>query len=219
MAVVVVGIVHDGLLQFVDALEDAASDAFSGDLGKEPLDHVEPRAGRGREVQVKARMPLEPALHRGGLVGGSIARTRSSPATIRGQRIGPVLLPSSKPANCTASIRKPTSPTCSPSWSTSGLLRASTSSCPGPGRPSTPPTNSRRDPPIAPQFPAKKSSRQSRVIRGPLTPHRESDGENRQATRGNRPWRDLVGARTFATCSYTERGRLSPYRVVLDPAG
>jgi hypothetical protein len=30
MAIVVVEIVHDGLLQFVDALEDAAADAFSG---------------------------------------------------------------------------------------------------------------------------------------------------------------------------------------------
>ena len=72
MAIVVVEIVHDGLLQFVDALEDAAADAFSGDLGKEALDHVEPRAGRGREVQMEARMPLEPALYRGGLVGGII---------------------------------------------------------------------------------------------------------------------------------------------------
>ena len=72
MAIVVVEIVHDGLLQFVDALEDAAADAFSGDLGKEALDHVEPRAGRGREVQTEARMPLEPALYRGGLVGSII---------------------------------------------------------------------------------------------------------------------------------------------------
>ena len=71
-AVVVIEIVHDGLLQFVDALEDAAANAFSGDLGKEPLDHVEPRARSGRKVQVKARMPLEPALYRRGLVGGII---------------------------------------------------------------------------------------------------------------------------------------------------
>ena len=70
--VVVIEIVHDGLLQFVDALEDATADALSGDLGKEPLDHVEPRARSGREVQVKARMPLEPALYRRGLVGGII---------------------------------------------------------------------------------------------------------------------------------------------------
>src|SRR5260221_11186321 len=71
MTVVFVEIVHDGLLQFIDALEDAA-DALSGDLGKEALDHVEPRAGSGREVQVKGRMPLEPAFYRGGLVGGII---------------------------------------------------------------------------------------------------------------------------------------------------
>ena len=36
MAIVVVEIVDDGLLQFVDALEDAAADALSGDLGEEP---------------------------------------------------------------------------------------------------------------------------------------------------------------------------------------
>ena len=72
MTVVFVEIVHDGLLQFIDALEDATADALSGDLGKEALDHVEPRAGSGREVQVKARMPLEPALYRRGLVGGII---------------------------------------------------------------------------------------------------------------------------------------------------
>jgi|GEM_PF-4031596 len=30
MAIVVVKIIHDGLLEFVDALEDAATDAFSG---------------------------------------------------------------------------------------------------------------------------------------------------------------------------------------------
>ena len=69
LIVVFVEIVHDGLLQFIDALEDAAADAPSGDLGEEALDHVEPRAGSGREVQVKARMPLEPALYRRGLVG------------------------------------------------------------------------------------------------------------------------------------------------------
>ena len=72
MAVVVVEIVHDGLLQFAGGFEDAAADALSGDLGKEPLDHVEPRPGGGREVQVEARMPLEPAFYRGGLVGGII---------------------------------------------------------------------------------------------------------------------------------------------------
>jgi hypothetical protein len=37
----------DGLLQFIDALEDAATDALSGDLGKEALDYVEPQVESG----------------------------------------------------------------------------------------------------------------------------------------------------------------------------
>src|SRR6266478_3406116 len=100
-----------------------------------------------------------------------IARMRSSPVTIRARRTGPALLRSSKPANCTASIRKPTSPTCSPSSSISGPPRASTSSCPGPGRPSARPINSRRDAPNRAAAPAQKikSSRQSRAVRRPLT--------------------------------------------------
>jgi hypothetical protein len=38
---------HDGALEFGDALEGAASDAVLRDLGKEALDHVE-RGSRGR---------------------------------------------------------------------------------------------------------------------------------------------------------------------------
>ena len=106
----------------------------------------------------------------------SIAKTRSLPVTIRGRRTGPALLRSSKPANCTASTRKPTSPTCSPSSSISGPPRVSTNSCPGPGGPSVPPTNSRRDTPNRAAVPAKKSSRQSQVIRGPLTLEAPADG-------------------------------------------
>ncbi len=66
----------------------------------------------------------------------SIARMHSSPVTIRVRKTGPASRRSSRPANCTASIRKPTSPTCLPSSSISGPPRALTSSCPGPGRPS-----------------------------------------------------------------------------------
>ena len=100
------------------------------------------------------------------------------PATIRGRRTGPALLRSSKPANCTASIRKPTSPTCSPGSSISGPPRVSTNSCPGPGAPSAPP-NSRRDKPNRAAVPAKKSSRQSHVIRGPLTQDRRGGASHR----------------------------------------
>ena len=42
-------------LELCDALESAASDAFSGDLGEEPLDHVEPEA----EVGVKCKWKRE----------------------------------------------------------------------------------------------------------------------------------------------------------------
>src|SRR6201993_2240044 len=63
---------HDGALELGDTLEGAAPDAFAGDLGKEALHHIEPgRRGR-REVEMEARMRLEPALHAGGLVGGIV---------------------------------------------------------------------------------------------------------------------------------------------------
>ncbi len=52
-------IVVDGLLQ---AFEGAATDAFSGDLGEEALDHVEP-GGRGRrEVDVEAGVFFQPSV-------------------------------------------------------------------------------------------------------------------------------------------------------------
>jgi hypothetical protein len=75
----------------------------------------------------------------------SIGRTRSSPATIKGRKTGQPSPRSSRPANCTASIRYPTSPTCSPSSSISGQPRASTSSCPGPWRRSGLPVALRRN--------------------------------------------------------------------------
>src|SRR5215216_4190272 len=97
----------------------------------------------------------------------SIAKMHSSPATIRARRTGPALLRSSKLANCTASIRKPTSPTCSPSSSICGPPRISTNSCPGPGRPSAPPGSPRNS--ESRRSLSKKSSRQSRATRRPLT--------------------------------------------------
>jgi len=35
-------VLHDGALEFGDARGGAASDKVSGDLGEEPLDHIEP---------------------------------------------------------------------------------------------------------------------------------------------------------------------------------
>jgi hypothetical protein len=60
------------LLSSSDALEGAAADAFTSDLGEEAFDHVEP-GRRGRcEVQMEAGMCLEPALHGRGLVSGIV---------------------------------------------------------------------------------------------------------------------------------------------------
>jgi hypothetical protein len=79
-------------------------------------------------------------------LGAAAAGTRpTTTRRIRRQKTGPASLRSLRPASCTASIRKPTSPTCSPSSSICGLPRASTNSCPGSGRPSSRPTNSRRN--------------------------------------------------------------------------
>jgi hypothetical protein len=95
--------------------------------------------------------------------------------TYRGivQRTGLALLRSSRPANCMASIRKPTSPTCSSSSSISGPNRASTNSCPGPGRKVAQPIGSRRDlhrlRKSRRSRRTKQSSSQSREIREPLT--------------------------------------------------
>jgi hypothetical protein len=51
-------------------LKAPPADAVSGDLGKEALDHVEPGRRGGREVQVEARVCLEPAFHGRGLMRG-----------------------------------------------------------------------------------------------------------------------------------------------------
>src|SRR6266404_4769310 len=70
IGIVVLQVLHDGALEFGDAVEGAAANAVSGDLGEEALNHVEPgRRGRG-EVQVEARMRLEPALYGRRLMGG-----------------------------------------------------------------------------------------------------------------------------------------------------
>src|SRR5215471_9172645 len=61
-----------GVLELGDGFEGAAADAVSGDLGEEALDHVEPGRRSRCEVQVEARMGLEPALHDGCLMGGVV---------------------------------------------------------------------------------------------------------------------------------------------------
>jgi hypothetical protein len=58
--------------EFRDIMEDAASDALARDLGEEPLNEIEPRAGCWREVQLETLVPGEPPLHILCLVSGVI---------------------------------------------------------------------------------------------------------------------------------------------------
>ena len=72
LSVVLVEVVIDVHLQLDDGTEHAATDAFSGDLGEKALDQVEPgRRGR-REMHVESRMPGQPRLDLGMLVGGVV---------------------------------------------------------------------------------------------------------------------------------------------------
>ena len=72
VGVVVFEIIVDRPLEVDDGVEHAATDALSGDLGEEAFDQVEPgRRGR-REMHVEARMPGQPRLDLGMLVGGVV---------------------------------------------------------------------------------------------------------------------------------------------------
>jgi len=62
--IVILQVFHDGDLEIGDALEGTAPDAVSGDLGEEPLDHVEPGSRGRREVQMEAGVLLDPTLRR-----------------------------------------------------------------------------------------------------------------------------------------------------------
>ena len=62
----------DQVFKFCDITEDASSDALARDLGEEPLDEIEPRAGCWREVELETLVSGEPALHLLCLVCGVI---------------------------------------------------------------------------------------------------------------------------------------------------
>src|SRR5271167_3214723 len=67
-----VEVVVDGRFEFGHRGEDTAPDAVMSDQAEEALDLVEPRCrGRG-EVQVKARVLVEPCRRLGMLVGGML---------------------------------------------------------------------------------------------------------------------------------------------------
>jgi hypothetical protein len=64
---VVIDVVSDRGDEFFDIAEDAPAKAVLSEIPKEALYHVQPgRAGR-REVHMKTRVALEPALHTIGL--------------------------------------------------------------------------------------------------------------------------------------------------------
>jgi hypothetical protein len=74
VAIVFGDVVEDGLAQMGHRVEAAAADSLGGDLGEPALDLVEP-GGVGRyKMQMEARIALEPAHNRGGLVRGVVVQ-------------------------------------------------------------------------------------------------------------------------------------------------
>lgn len=65
MLVVFAEVAVDGDLQIEDALEDTAADSLARYLGEEAFDEVEPGRRGGDEVEMEARMALQPGHHVG----------------------------------------------------------------------------------------------------------------------------------------------------------
>ena len=87
VGIVVSEVFHDGALELGDAFEGATANAVSSDLGEEALDHVEPGSRGRREVQIEARMRLEPALYGRRLMGGIAVDDQVEVETGRGAMI------------------------------------------------------------------------------------------------------------------------------------
>ena len=68
LAVVLADVVLDGLLQFPHIVKDAAAHALVGEIAEEALYLVEPGGTGGSEMQVEARMLVEPSPYLGGLM-------------------------------------------------------------------------------------------------------------------------------------------------------
>ena len=63
--VVAVDVGADGHNETSQVAEDAAAEPVVSQVAKETFHHVEPRCAGGSEVQMKAGMPRQPALHFG----------------------------------------------------------------------------------------------------------------------------------------------------------
>ncbi len=62
----------DGHDEFLQITEDAATQTVWREVSKEAFHHVEPGGAGGSEVQMKARMPRQPALNLGVFMGGVV---------------------------------------------------------------------------------------------------------------------------------------------------
>ncbi len=58
----VIDVVPDGTDQIFDAAEDTAMETLVGEVPKEPLRHVQPRAARGSEMHAEAGAACQPFL-------------------------------------------------------------------------------------------------------------------------------------------------------------
>jgi len=70
--VVTVDVGADGHDEFFQVVENAPPKPILGRVAKETFHHVEPRRAGGSEVQMKARVPGQPALYFGMLMGGVV---------------------------------------------------------------------------------------------------------------------------------------------------
>ena len=94
----------DSRLQFGDALEHTAANAVLGNQAEKAFDLIDPRGGGRGEVHVKARMPFEPGLNLGVLVGGVVVGDQVHGEVLRclsidaAQEFEPFLMPVSRHA-------------------------------------------------------------------------------------------------------------------------
>ena len=70
--VVVIDVISDRGDKFFDIVKDAAAQPVLSQIPKEALHHVQPGRAGGREVHVKTRVTLKPALHPIVFVGAGV---------------------------------------------------------------------------------------------------------------------------------------------------